>query len=347
MVGAHGKRNCGTKQNESRSRKRMSSYSFKKFTPMISSLQQVPKYAATFYLHGEVLENPKFYDEEGKIIQDPTFFKDTMIQPHYKFPIYNKDGNGIGSRFLEARLQPRKEKDEFNLEQMRLFEHEEDETVVSLSNEVTTSIDPYAEDIRDALRKKYGKTVNSPFLEEGEISKINSTKDGVITLIGNEPALGELKHYLDTIYLPFLRKYYDLQNKKEGVILKNLNKMSTKNFTMSFFELIQRDLLVFAKKFPNLGLHLAEVYSNLELMEEISANIPRDFAIYNKKQEILAKNSTKLIRNIDAMINSVEGKRARTGFKLGAAPVGFGQGGSRRNKRRSQRKQRKTKRRQK
>jgi hypothetical protein len=326
----------------------MSSFPFKKYTTLVSSLQQVPKYAATFYLHGEVLQNPKFYDEEEKIIQDSHFFKNPMIQPHYKFPIYNKDGNVIGSRFLEARLQPRKETDEFNLEPMRVFDYEDDETLVSLSNEVTTSIDPFAEEVRDALRKRYGKTVNSPFVTEGEMRQINSTKDGVVTLIGNESALGELKHYLDTVYLPFLTKYYELKNKKEGVILKNLNKMSTTNFKTSFFELIQRDLLPYAVKFPNLGLHLAEVYGNLEKMEEISANIPRDFAMYNQTQEILAENSKKLIRNIDAMINSVEGKRARTTFKLGAAPVGIGQGGARRRQtRHKKRKQRKTKRNQK
>lgn len=324
----------------------MSSYPFKSYTSLSSSLQQVPTYTARFYLHGELLHNPKFYDEEENKIEDPTFFKNPMIQPHYKFPIYNKEGKLVQTRFLEARLQPRKEKDEFNLEPMRLFDHEEDETVVPLSTEVTTSIDPSAEEVRDALRKKYGKTVNSPFVTEGEMRQINASK-GVITLIGNESALGDLKHYLDTVYLPFLRKYYEHKNKKVGVILKNLNTMSTKNFTNSFFELIQRDLLEYAKKFPNLGLHLAEVYSNLELMQGISDNIPIDFAIYNEKQNTIVENSKKFIRNIDAMINSVEGKRARTTFKLGAAPVGIGQGGSRRNKRRSQRKQRKTKRRQK
>ncbi len=321
----------------------MSSFPFKKYTTLVPSLQQAPKYAATFYLHGEVLENPKFYDKEEKIIQDSHFFKNPMIQPHYWFPMYNKDGQYVKTEFLEARLQPRKEKDEFNLEPMSLFEHEEDETIISLSNEVTTSIDPFAEDVRDALRKKYGKTPNSPFLTDLEKKELASSK-GVITLIGNEPALQDLKKFIDKQYIPFLESYYKLENKNKpvGVILKNLNKMNSTNFKLSFFELIQRDLLEYAKKFPNLGLHLAEVYSNLKLMQEISDNILIDFAIYHEKQKIMTENSKKLIRNIDAKINSVEGKRPQKIFKLGPAPVGIGQGGARRrqtrHKKRSQRK---------
>jgi hypothetical protein len=64
-------------------------------------------------------------------------------------------------------------------------------------------------------------------------------------------------------------------------------------------------------------------------MKKISEDIPHDIALFKQSQGILVQNSQKFIKNINDMINSVEGKRARTtsSFKLGPVP---GLGGGRR-----------------
>jgi hypothetical protein len=303
-----------------------------------------PVYNAIFYYNrNQFIKNPIFYDDDMKPIRDSTFFVEDnssgqteltpreRITPHFKFPIYNSNGVLIKTVLKEVRLQKLGEKDGkpiFNIEPMELFDFDEDETIASLSNNVTTSADPHAEEVRDAIRKKYGKTPNSPFLTEVEERQLSSSK-GVITLIGDETALTKLKKFLDEEYIPFLQKYYEHNSKRVGNILKNLNKMTTKNFAESYFELVQRELLDYAKRFPNLGLHLAEVYSNLETMKKISEDIPHDIALFKQSQGILVQNSQKFIKNINDMINSVEGKRARTtsSFKLGPVP---GLGGGRR-----------------
>lgn len=312
-----------------------------------------PMYNALFVLNPNELKsenpnfliNPVFYDEYENVITDPDFFdtEDTTgakylsprerITPHFKFPIYNSKGILIQRDFKEARLQKLKDyqgKRVYNVEPMTLSENNNNSTNIEVKGKAIEMKDPRVEEVRAYLRKKYGKTVNSPFLTDTEIRQLNSQQGLPITLIHNKSELEELKKYLDKTYIPFLQKYYNHKEKKSGEILKNLNKMNTANFTKSFFELIQRDLLEYAKKFPNLYLHKANVYSNLEKMKEISENIDRDYELYKETDKALTEDTVSLFHEIKKELNAKEGVRAEKKFKLGMPP-GL-QGGSQRSR---------------
>jgi hypothetical protein len=261
-------------------------------------------YGADFYMSGQKIVNPAFYDEYNRLIEDPKFYENESIQPYIRSVSY----------FTEVILIPMPRASDRPAFEVRIIRSdseidEENESArrINLNDYfLNTSFMNYEESI-SALKKKYRITNGPP-----------SNPMNVPSNIGNRKRLTELKNHLIE-YKKILERVLAKPLKNE--VFKNLFIMNLKK---SFYEDPLSSLMKIAKIYPNLELNKPEIYGSPEEIQKRIDEIDNDYTDFMSLQ---AKNKEERVK-FNAVINK-NGTKKR--FRLAAM------GGKRRSNKKSRR----------
>ena len=261
-------------------------------------------YGADFYMSGQKIINPIFYDEYNHVIEDPKFYENDSIQPYIRSLSY----------YTEVILIPIATVTDRPTFEVRIIKSnseidEDDESAkrINLNDYFLNTSSINYEESMSALKKKYRITNGPP----GNPMNVPSN-------IANRKRLTELKkHLID--YKKILVRVLSKQIKDES-----FENLFTMNLKKSFYEDPLSTLMNIAKIYPNLELNKPDVYGSPEEIQKRIDQIDNDYTDFMILQ---AKNKEEKAK-FNAVVNK-NGTKKR--FRL--APMG----GKRRSNKKSRR----------